>query len=458
MYHLLRNQSDNVVYKNIKLLRDENQFFDVTLICEDGVVVSAHKLVLASHSDRFKQILSQLTFSTSGSHHCVYLTGVTGQDLADVLEFMYVGEAKISQDRLVRFLGVAQQLHVNGLVDGSSSSSSSESTILSSLPEPNPQSSSSASFESPAKPVPHSPAKPPAQSPSSSPVSSLKRKLAEPELFIKNEFDELDLEDQNNFDDEHDPCGTESFDNNGTEDLYEDIDFETSGKQNKIEYDEDCNPYQRPDVHKSNHSKSVGKPRGRGRPPKILKIMKSPSKSPLMPKENIATKPSTNDESAQVLLENLKSLGLSKLSKLEINNSKSKKIVRDIMSTPTAKLPAPIALMSDKQLLPWLKLEILKDIIEQGKRPVIQIKWGDESCHPSFWPDDIWPWHLVTNISHSQKHRPEGVRPFETWKIAATNRLRQKNIDPDSFISEDYTEEEDIRKKKCRGISTKTSC
>ena len=59
MFHLLRNHSENVVHKNIKLLRDENQFFDVTLICEDGVVASAHKLILASHSDKFKQILSQ---------------------------------------------------------------------------------------------------------------------------------------------------------------------------------------------------------------------------------------------------------------------------------------------------------------------------------------------------------------------------------------------------------------
>ena len=61
--HLLKNNAEGSVYKNIRSLRDENQFFDVTLMCEDGEMFSAHKVVLASQSDKFKQILSHMTLS-----------------------------------------------------------------------------------------------------------------------------------------------------------------------------------------------------------------------------------------------------------------------------------------------------------------------------------------------------------------------------------------------------------
>ena len=56
-YHLLQNQPETVVYNNIKSLRDDNQLLDINLICEDGVILSAHKLILAAHSDKFKNIL-----------------------------------------------------------------------------------------------------------------------------------------------------------------------------------------------------------------------------------------------------------------------------------------------------------------------------------------------------------------------------------------------------------------
>ena len=64
--HLLKNDAEGSVYKNIRSLRDENQFFDVTLMCDDGEIFSAHKVVLASQSEKFKLILSHMTMSQVG--------------------------------------------------------------------------------------------------------------------------------------------------------------------------------------------------------------------------------------------------------------------------------------------------------------------------------------------------------------------------------------------------------
>ena len=61
--HLIRNQSEWVVNSNIKLLREQNQFFDVSLLCEDGARLAAHKVILAAHSDKFRQILEQMSSS-----------------------------------------------------------------------------------------------------------------------------------------------------------------------------------------------------------------------------------------------------------------------------------------------------------------------------------------------------------------------------------------------------------
>ena len=116
-HHVLTNQSENVVYNNIKQLRDENQFFDVTLICEDGAILQAHKLVLASHSDRFKSILTQLSSSISLQKSSIFLTDVTGQEMEDILDFIYVGEARVARDNLSRFLNVAKTLHINSLIE-----------------------------------------------------------------------------------------------------------------------------------------------------------------------------------------------------------------------------------------------------------------------------------------------------------------------------------------------------
>ena len=121
--HQLENSPEGVIYKNIRSLRDESKYFDVTLVSDDGEIFFAHKLILASQSRKLNNMLSQITLSSTFSQTIIYMNGINGSELADILNFMYVGHIKISQEKLMKFLATAQLLCVNSLTDNYSDES-----------------------------------------------------------------------------------------------------------------------------------------------------------------------------------------------------------------------------------------------------------------------------------------------------------------------------------------------
>ena len=154
-----------------------------------------------------------------------------------------------------------------------------------------------------------------------------------------------------------------------------------------------------------------------------------------------------------VLIENLKVLGMSKLRKDILKDTRTRKFFKNIMSKPTMKLPCPVKLMTSAQLCEWLVPEIRRDFIEQGLAPKAKVPWGDPDFHPKCWPDELWPWHLVSNLRVTQKHnKPYNVSIWDTLRTAVSNRLRDLNFDPETYISEDYTEELDLSKRRARGL------
>ena len=105
------NDFDQNVSSAFKLLREEKDFFDVSLVCEDSGQVEAHKVVLAACSPFFKEVLRR----NPHQHPLIYLKGVKFSDLASILNFMYLGEASIAQDDLNKFLAVSEELQIKGL-------------------------------------------------------------------------------------------------------------------------------------------------------------------------------------------------------------------------------------------------------------------------------------------------------------------------------------------------------
>ena len=92
-------------------LREDKEFTDVTLACEDGQQVEAHKVVLISSSPFFKSLLQR----NKHPHPLIYMRGLKSKDLVAMIDFLYHGEANVYQENLDSFLAIAGELQLKGL-------------------------------------------------------------------------------------------------------------------------------------------------------------------------------------------------------------------------------------------------------------------------------------------------------------------------------------------------------
>merc|ERR1712013_838026 len=107
------NDFESNVSVAFRELREEKDFFDVTLACEDSQV-SAHKVILSACSPFFRSVLRK----NPHQHPLLYMKGVKYQEMLAVLNFMYMGEVNVAQEDLNSFLAVAEDLRVKGLTQG----------------------------------------------------------------------------------------------------------------------------------------------------------------------------------------------------------------------------------------------------------------------------------------------------------------------------------------------------
>ena len=109
------NDFETNISAGFRELRNEKDFFDVTLACDDSQV-QAHKVILSACSPFFRNILRR----NPHQHPLLYLKGVKYTELQSVLNFMYLGEVNVAQEELNSFLSVAEDLRVKGLTQNSS--------------------------------------------------------------------------------------------------------------------------------------------------------------------------------------------------------------------------------------------------------------------------------------------------------------------------------------------------
>lgn len=102
--------------------RKHEDFFDVTLACEENTI-TAHKIVLSAASEFFKDILRK----HKHEHPLIYLTDVKFPDLQAILDFIYTGVTEVAEKDLENVLSIATRFKVKGLTDGAGGSGTAES-------------------------------------------------------------------------------------------------------------------------------------------------------------------------------------------------------------------------------------------------------------------------------------------------------------------------------------------
>jgi len=92
-------------------LYQDKHFTDVTLVGDDDIQVTAHKIVLSSCSPVFRRLLQ----NNPHPHPLLYMRGIKHHNLQSILQYMYCGEVRIFQEDMDEFISVSNDLKVKDL-------------------------------------------------------------------------------------------------------------------------------------------------------------------------------------------------------------------------------------------------------------------------------------------------------------------------------------------------------
>ena len=91
-------------------LMEKGEFADVTLVADDQQI-KAHKFILSNCSPFFENVLKQNPHESP----LIYLKGISFENLQNVIQFVYTGEAIIDKDNLDTFLETGEELSIKFL-------------------------------------------------------------------------------------------------------------------------------------------------------------------------------------------------------------------------------------------------------------------------------------------------------------------------------------------------------
>ena len=104
-------------------LRDDKDFSDVTLACED-LELETHKVILSSCSPFFRRVFKR----SMHQHLLLYMRGLKADQLKAVVDFIYFGEVNVVQEELEAFLELAEELELQGLMGADANKSENTKT------------------------------------------------------------------------------------------------------------------------------------------------------------------------------------------------------------------------------------------------------------------------------------------------------------------------------------------
>jgi len=109
--YLAYSEFDKECSSTLQNLLSDDVFTDATIVADDGHAIKAHKVVLSAGSVFLRNVLK----SNLHPHPLIHILGVSGAILDCMIKFIYLGEVKISEMDLEKFMFVAKMLKVKGL-------------------------------------------------------------------------------------------------------------------------------------------------------------------------------------------------------------------------------------------------------------------------------------------------------------------------------------------------------
>ena len=111
------NHPDEVVSGLGKLLKS-GVMTDVTLSCQNGLSVRAHRVILSTFSPYFKAIFDSPPFTQMPwIYPVVIMRDFAFYEVKAIIEFIYKGEVSVPREKLQSVLATAKALEVSGLAD-----------------------------------------------------------------------------------------------------------------------------------------------------------------------------------------------------------------------------------------------------------------------------------------------------------------------------------------------------
>ena len=111
-------------------LWDNRDFADVTLATEDDRQISAHKIILTSCSQVFRNLLSSLDHP----HPMICMMGVRSKQVELVLQYVYQGSCDLPVEEMDDFLATGRDLLIQGFLDGSLPEKETTDSVISDVP------------------------------------------------------------------------------------------------------------------------------------------------------------------------------------------------------------------------------------------------------------------------------------------------------------------------------------
>ena len=107
------DHSETNAPNTFRKLWNDQDFADVTLATADNKQIRAHKVILSSCSEFFKNIF----LKNPHQNTLLYLKGIRYKELTMVIKFIYLGQCEVGQNELQDFLTTGNYLKVGGMIE-----------------------------------------------------------------------------------------------------------------------------------------------------------------------------------------------------------------------------------------------------------------------------------------------------------------------------------------------------